>query len=290
MTVVEIIAAVRDEAESLPAFVRDVEALRLPEGVRLRMVFVEDSSRDDTRPLLRRLATANPDVGYYFLARGHGQGPAIVFGLSRSRADAQIMMDADGSHPVSVIPQLVAHFQAGARVVQCVRTSLRERRAWRDLGTAAFQRVSRWLTGVDVRQQNVYFRLVAADVAAELVSRPRLSRYLRIPLPRRPAGALRTVSFEARERQYGRSKYPLPRLLQLAADGTLSLLSPARLAAILGALLAGAALLGLADRLRLAGLPLAAALALGGRYAALGTRDVVGRMRAVECANVGRAP
>jgi glycosyltransferase involved in cell wall biosynthesis len=284
MTVVEIIAAVRNEEESIPVFVHSVRSLTIPEGVDLRLTFVEDSSTDGTREVLRTIARQHPGVAYYLLERGFGQGPALIFGLSRSVADAAILMDVDGSHPPEVIPTMVSEFLDGADVVQCVRRTLARRRVYRKVGAALFQTLARWITRVDLAEQNIYYRLVSARVGRELVSQPRYWRLLRFPLPRQP-GALELVYVDTQERAHGESKYGPWRLLGLAADAVLSLVPGPRLAVLAGSVAMVAAVC-----LWLGAWPLAIGLAMGiawilHRYRALRSSDVLGRMRSQESAN-----
>jgi glycosyltransferase involved in cell wall biosynthesis len=285
MPSVDVIVAVRNEEQNLPIFVEKLFALAFPPDVDVKVVFIEDSSTDGTRPMLRRLASEDPRVGYYMLARGFGQGPAIVFGLSRSTADAMIMMDADGGHPLEVLPEMVRHYLDGARVVQCVRNTLVNRKAYRDIGAATFQLFARSVTGVNTHEQNIFFRLVSADVAREIIRQPRYWRWLRFPLPRR-AGDLRKISVDSQERVLGESKYDFRRLVNLAIDGILSLIPPARFAVIL--VLVGIA----ASVLAWNGVWLLALLAVGGvawvvnRYRQLQRGEVLQQMQVVECANV----
>ena len=220
--------AVRDEEESLPHFVRAVRALEIPEDIELHLVFVEDSSGDDTVSVLRDLADSDAAISFYSLAKSFGQGPAIVFGMSRSTADGIIMMDGDLSHPPEVIPEMLAGFLDGAQVVQCVRRSLANRSRLRDLGAASFRRGVALATGVDSQQQNVFFRLVTADVARNFLAHPRFWRFLRFPLPSLESGALRVVETDSVERIHGQSKYDFLRLSKVALDGLLSQLPAQR--------------------------------------------------------------
>ncbi len=281
---IDVIVAVRNEIESIPVFLGQLAALSLPPTVTLRAIFVEDSSTDGTPELLRQLAHRQSTVGYWRLARGFGQGIAVCFGLSRSPADAMIMMDVDGSHPVGVIPEMIGAYLAGAEVVQCVRKTLPNRKAYRRIGAAVFQWGSRFLTGVDTRQQNIYFRLVTAAVAADILQ-PRYWHYVRFPLPRRP-GALHTISIDTEERVLGASKYPLGRLIRLAADAVLSLMSGARLTTFL-AVLGLLALWGVLHGSWLAAL--AVAIVAGpavAHWRHLHRGDALSKIEVVECANV----
>lgn len=287
---VDVIVAVRNEEQAIPVFVAELAALPLAAGVHLRTIFVEDSSTDGTRPLLRSLAAANASVGYHFLERGFGQPLAIVYGLRHSDADAMIMMDVDGSHPPSVIPAMIDAFGAGAGagVVQCRRRSLAGRAVYRDAGAALFFGLARRLTGVDVDAQRIYFRLVSAEVARRLLAAPRTWHYLRFPLSLADPAPVRFIEVDAAERRVGESKYGPLRLARLAIDAVLSLMPPLRLKlALAGLAVAGVALALAADEV--AGVvSLAAAAWLGRRYAQLGRRDVLERMVAVESANTGK--
>jgi hypothetical protein len=103
-----------------------------------------------------------------------------------------------------------------------------------------------------------------------------------MPLPRKPDGVLAKVHVDCEERAVGESKYDFFRLAGLALDGLLSLISPARFAALL--VLLGAAAL----PLFLVGLwPLAIAAGLGATGLAVGyirlQHDVLERIEVSEC-------
>jgi polyisoprenyl-phosphate glycosyltransferase len=284
MTNIDVIVPVRNEEQSIPVFLDQVAALKLPEGVALRIVLVEDSSTDGTRPLLRRLAAENRNLVYYSLVKGFGQGAAVTFGLSRSHADGVVMMDGDGGHPPRVIPDLVAAFLDGAEVVQCVRTSAANRRRYREWASALFFAGSRVLTGVDLRTQNVFFRLVSQKVVRQILSEPRYWTYLRFPPP--PEPRFRTIEVDMEERQLGESKYGFWRLARVAVDGVLSLIPPVRFAALLAPAGLLAALL-----CWVGAWPLA--LGVGGgmawllhSYRRLRRGDLLERMQILECGGV----
>jgi glycosyltransferase involved in cell wall biosynthesis len=286
MTRVDVIVAVWNEEQCIPAFLDTLMALPLPEGVDLRVTFVEDSSTDGTRPLLRRLADENPRVGFYSLVKGFGQGPALIFGLSRSTADAMIIMDVDGSHPLEVIPEMIRHFLGGAQAVLCVRKSFANRKAHRRLFARAYQLGVRLLTGADGAEQNIYYRLISANVARRLLQQPQYWTHLRFPLPCRPEGTLRKVYVDMEERVLGESKYGVGRLAGIAVDGVLSLMSGRRFAALLATL--GLIALVLAHS-SLWPLAVLAALGIGlliRRFIRMRRPDTLRQMQVLECGNV----
>jgi len=287
VTRIEIVAAVRNEEASLPAFVERVRALPLPDRVVLRIVFVEDSSTDSTLEVLRALAATDPEIAFFSLERGFGQGPAIVFGLSQSTADAFVLMDVDGSHPPECIPELVALHLDGAEVVQCVRRSLAARPLHRRIATACFQRLATLLVGIDLTEQAIYFRLVSRRFARALVAEPLYWRFLRFPLPR-GAGELARIEIDTTERIQGESQYGILRLAGLAIDAILSLIPPRRFGIAVGLSLVGIAVaLGRGVwpvALGLVGITILALL----RRRVLGRADWLSRMRVRESANASR--
>lgn len=283
---VDIIVAVRNEELTVPVFLRKVAALPIPASVDLKVLFIEDSSTDGTRVLLRRLAAENSHVGYYTVTPGFGQGAAVVFGLSRSTADAMIMLDVDGSHPVEAIPEMLSAFLDGAQVVQCVRRKLANRKLYRRIGASAYQRLARLLTGIDPTEQNIFYRLVSADVTRWLLQQPRYWHYLRFPLPRRPEGALRKIYVDTEERVLGESKYGFRRLVNLAINGVLSQIPQSRLAMLLLGMGMMAALF-VWGAMWPASLAVAAMMAwLIRRHAGLSHPDFLQRMQVLECGNV----
>jgi glycosyltransferase involved in cell wall biosynthesis len=274
---VDVVVAVRNEEENIPTFLERLAAIPLSAGVELRVLFVEDSSTDETLEVLRQ-AARRPDVSFLSLERGFGQAPAIVFGLAHSSSEAAVMMDADGSHPVDLLPVMLSAYLDGADVVQMVRRDLTNRSAWRDAGSAAFIAAASIMTGVDLRRQNVYFRLVSASVARDILATPRWWRFLRLPLS--PGlGDVRYLRFESAERLRGDSKYDASRLLFFALEGFVSLISPGRLAVLLAGLaLAASASLAVGEGLLsvlLAGVTLALAI----EHRRLSRSDLLSRMR-----------
>ena len=229
MKSVDIITAVRNEEKYIPIFIKSIQALPLPESIARGIIFVEDSSTDNTIGVLREVSKAYNNVRFYSLREGFGEGPAVVFGMSRSSADAVIMMDVDEGHPVNVIPKMIDHYLNGADVVQAVRITLKDRKIYRDAGAALFSIIARVITGVNMKEQNVYFRLVSREYKKLIINTRKWIHFLRINLPRDSTGCLRKVYFNAGERKLGKSKYNLSRLTKLSLDGILSLVSAIRL-------------------------------------------------------------
>ena len=275
-TRVDIIVPVRDEQDSVARFVTAVASLTCPAAVEWRIIFVEDGSRDRTVDILSELSRCDPRVCYFSTANGFGEGPAVMFGASRSDADAVIMMAADGSHPIDTIPRMIESFQNGCEVVQCTRASFRGRTWSRRTGSWLFGWMYRVLTGYRWEHQDTYYRLASQRFVEEMLKQPRYWRLIRFPLP--TDASLCTLRVDMVERDHGASTYGFTRLLGLALDGVLALMTWPRVAAIVAACFALAFVsLRSAWQVPAASAALAGSLMLG-RYRWLDRADYLGKL------------
>ncbi|MFI2645615.1 polyprenol monophosphomannose synthase [Streptomyces sp. NPDC018610] len=103
-----VVVPTYDERENLPVLAGLLAELRLPD---LHLLVVDDDSPDGTGDVADKLAAENPGrVGVLHRAEKDGLGRAYVAGMTRALAegaDVVIQMDADLSHPASVIPTMV---------------------------------------------------------------------------------------------------------------------------------------------------------------------------------------
>src|SRR5262245_61741561 len=86
-------------------------------GTSHEIIFVNDGSRDETLIAIRGAAAQNPAVRYVSFTRNFGHQAALRAGLRHARGRAVIVMDADFEHPVELIPQLIAAWAEGAKIV-----------------------------------------------------------------------------------------------------------------------------------------------------------------------------
>jgi dolichyl-phosphate beta-glucosyltransferase len=110
----------RLDDESFLSLIRDDEALRL--------LFVDDGSKDDTAARLAALAARAPRISTFSLDRNRGKAEAVRLGLERALRDGPRFvgyLDADLATPVSEVRRLVGLLRAGtASVLLASRVSL----------------------------------------------------------------------------------------------------------------------------------------------------------------------
>jgi polyisoprenyl-phosphate glycosyltransferase len=95
---------------------------------RWEVVYVNDGSKDSSLRLLRRLQLADPHVVVVDLSRNWGHMGALHAGLQTAKGDAVVLMDGDLQDPPEVVPEMVAAWRRGAKVVTTVRRSRQESR------------------------------------------------------------------------------------------------------------------------------------------------------------------
>jgi dolichol-phosphate mannosyltransferase len=252
---VSVVAPVFNEVDTLPEFHRRVTAALA--GHHHELVLVNDGSTDGSGELLERLAAEDPRVRPIHLSRNFGHQAAITAGLEAARGAAAVTIDADLQDPPEVIPRLLEQWSAGADVVHGVRHERRGEPRRRLFLIRAFYRVFDRLSGLsDFPGNSGDFRLISRPALDALNALPERNRFVR-GLVSWVGFRQVSVVYEREARYAGRSKYPLRKLLSLAANGILSFSAvPLRVAAWLGLVMSLTAFLAIpvVVILRLAGL------------------------------------
>ncbi len=113
LTLYSIIIPARDEEESLPSTIQDIDSTLTAAGVPHEIVVVDDGSKDRTWALLQELALKYPALKPTRNPGPHGFGRAVVWGLDHSRGDAVAIMMADASDAPSDAVEYWRLLQAG---------------------------------------------------------------------------------------------------------------------------------------------------------------------------------
>lgn len=214
-------------------------------GGSYEIVYVDDGSRDNTAQVLREIHSGDPHAVIVQLSRNFGHQPAVTAGLSASLGQAVVIIDADLQDPPELIPEMVALWRSGYKVVYGIRQTRAGETAFKLWTAKAFYRMINSLSDVEIPLDTGDFRLIDRIVVDVFLGMPERHRLLRamwswIGFPQ--VG----VPYQRAPRFAGETKYPLRKMLGLALDGIVSFsVLPLRMVTALGFLSAGAAFLGI---------------------------------------------
>lgn len=119
---VSIVMPVFREGADLPGLLTAVRNSMEKCALPYELVLVDDGSPDETWHVITAEANRSPAVRALRLSRNFGKESALCAGLEHARGDAVILMDADGQHPPTLIPEMVRIWQnSGAEIVEAVK-------------------------------------------------------------------------------------------------------------------------------------------------------------------------
>ena len=119
-------AVVRELTDSLPEY--DYEIL-----------FIDNDSKDNTRPLLREICQNNPKIKAIFNVKNFGQFNSPYYGMLQTTGDCTICMCCDFQDPVEMIPKLVHEWENGYKIVCAIKTTSKENKIMRFLRTCYYK-------------------------------------------------------------------------------------------------------------------------------------------------------
>ncbi len=201
----------------LPDFYKRMKAACESLGESYEIVLINDGSRDRTADMMDALAEQDPCVVAVHLSRNHGHQLALSAGLTVSRGDNVLVIDADLQDPPELLSEMVARREAGADVVYGKRRE-RAGETWFKRATAHwFYRFLDSLTDTPIPRDTGDFRLMSRRSVEWLLSMPERHRFIRgmvswIGFKQEP------IVYDRDPRFAGESKYPLRRMLRLAMD------------------------------------------------------------------------
>jgi polyisoprenyl-phosphate glycosyltransferase len=232
---IDVVVPVFNEGQALGGFHTLITESIAGLHYSFRFLYVNDGSTDSTREVLAKLSATDHRVVPIHLSRNFGHQSALSAGLDACDADAVIMMDGDGEHPPSLIPELVRLYETGYDIVQTRRLD-RGRKgilAKRILSAGFYWTMNR-LSEIDLTEGSADFRLLSRNAAFALRRLPEYHRFYR-GMVQWIGYRSRTLSYVPAKRIAGNPGYSLRKMLRLAADGLFSFsLAPLRLGLWIG--------------------------------------------------------
>lgn len=230
-----------NEGRNLPALLAALRPALAALSPLWEVLLVDDGSRDDTARAVEPFVAAG-GVRLLVLSRNFGKEAALSAGLDHARGDVVLMLDADGQHPLELLPRMLDGWRRGADTVCAVRETRADESWAKRQGTALFYRIVNAGSPLPIPRDAGDFRLMDRRVVNALLALPERNRFLK--------GLYAWVGFRTEFIPYapapragGRSSFSFTRLLGLALTGLTAFSTlPLRLWSGLGAAVALAAI------------------------------------------------
>lgn len=189
-------------------------------GCDTEVVLVDDGSRDKT--VEKVVEKYGGDLGKKMkiiaLVRNFGKEIALTAGLNNTTGNAVIMIDADGQHPVEIIPEMVKKWEDGAQIVTAVRD---ENTTKHKLGSKVYYAMMKICGNRNIVVGAMDYRLLDRSVVDDfnkMTERNRLTRGLVdwLGYPQE------YIKVHTKDRVNGKPTYSHKKLIALTMDGLAS--------------------------------------------------------------------
>lgn len=230
---VSVVVPAFNEQDNLPVLTDKLTGL-LQKYPAYEIILVNDGSRDDTLSVMKKLHAQNSYIQYISLSRNFGHQYALKAGLDAATGDCVISMDADLQHPVELIPDMIAQWQAGYDIVYTTRQDKGTESLFKRISSKGFYSVFNFLTGLKMPAGAADFRLLDKKVVQALKNMPEKTLFLR-GLIFWMGFKQKAIAYQVAARHAGKSSYNIKRMMSLALAGATSFsIKPLRLAIYLG--------------------------------------------------------
>jgi glycosyltransferase involved in cell wall biosynthesis len=233
---ISVVIPLYNEGANLRAFLSEVKTALDKTGCPFELILIDDGSPDDTWKVIADEAAKSPAIRAVQLSRNFGKELALCAGLERARGDAIVLMDGDGQHPPSLLPDMLSLWQTTeADIVEAVKIKRGPESLSGKLGALLFYIVLNKLSGFDLRGASDFKLMNRKAINAWLEMRERnvffrgMTAWLGFTSVRIP--------FEVVPRSAGKSSWSYLKRLRLAITGLTAFSSfPLQLVTLAGAL------------------------------------------------------
>ena len=243
MPKISIVVPCYNEEAALPLFYQEITRVAGEmDDVDFEFVFIDDGSKDNTLPELRRLAAADSRVRFVSFSRNFGKEAGMLAGLEAATGDFVALMDADLQDPPSLLPELYrAVTEEGYDCAATRRTTREGEPPIRSSLGRMFYRIINKISDADIVDGARDYRLMRRRVVDAILSMREYNRFSK--------GIFGWVGFKTKwvpfvnvERVAGETKWSFWKLFRYSLEGIVAFSTvPLALASVLGVLVCLAA-------------------------------------------------
>ena len=243
MPKISIVVPCYNEEAALPLFYQEITRVAGEmDDVDFEFVFIDDGSKDNTLPELRRLAAADSRVRFVSFSRNFGKEAGMLAGLEAATGDFVALMDADLQDPPSLLPELYrAVTEEGYDCAATRRTTREGEPPIRSFFARMFYKIINKISDADIVDGARDYRLMRRRVVDAILSMREYNRFSK--------GIFGWVGFKTKwvpfvnvERVAGETKWSFWKLFRYSLEGIVAFSTvPLALASVLGVLVCLAA-------------------------------------------------
>jgi glycosyltransferase involved in cell wall biosynthesis len=216
-TELSVIVPAFNEALGIAAFLDILFGVLRGCCARFDVWVVDDGSRDDTWHCLLSARARHPELRALRFTRNFGKEAALLAGLRQATGEAVVVMDSDGQHPPSLLPQMLAAWRAGEGQIIAAQKATRptDSRIER-VNAYLFNSLMRIMTGLDLSAASDY-RLLDRRVVEALLAFPERVRFFR-GMTVWTGFTTKHIAFDVAPRIAGTSRWSSGQLVKLAIN------------------------------------------------------------------------
>lgn len=209
-----------NEEQNIPIIYREISLIikKIAKKYSGEIVFIDDGSKDESWQKIRELARQDKRVKGASFSRNFGHQVALEAGISNTDADAVIMIDCDGQHPVELSLKMIEKWECGALIVNAIRRDTKGSSYFKKATSKMFYNFLNKSSETKIEPGSADFRLIDKKIVNILKEFPEKAKFYR--------GLINWIGFEpvnleyvANERWGGKSSYTFIRMYKLATNG-----------------------------------------------------------------------
>lgn len=216
-----IIVSVYNERDGIRAFYKTADEVMkgLSERFSCELIFVNDGSNDGSCDILKEFVEGDREhVRLIDFSKNFGHEAAMTAGLDYAAGDILVFLDADLQHPPTLIPDIIRSMDAGADIVNMVRTKNKTAGLIKNITSGGFYALINRVSDIRLEPSASDFFAIRSNVADVLRKSYREKvRFLR-GYVQNVGFNKATISFEAPERVAGKSHYSIKKLFRFSID------------------------------------------------------------------------
>jgi glycosyltransferase involved in cell wall biosynthesis len=215
-TISVVVPVFNEESNIENAYAEISAVFKKLDKYKLELIFTDNHSTDTSFLILKKIANIDKTVKVIRFNKNYGFNKSVLTGLQMATGDAAIQIDCDLEDPPAIMEEFIALWEAGHDVVSGVR-EYRDQSSLKRVGRNAFYKMFEYFSGLTYPKNTGDFRLIDRKVLSRLHEVTDSSPFVRGLVTEMSTNA-GSVYFKRNIRQYGKSKFPFRKLLQLSLE------------------------------------------------------------------------